>query len=384
VHADYRRFTPDAIAANTFDIRRAYLTASGRMYDYVTFDITGDFAQSTSPQLDVAWVNFAPTTAAQLRFGQFKMPFSLEELTSSRFVDFQERSLVNNFVPQKERGIMLWGIPTKGMVYGLALSTGQGKNNNDTVPAKAKNDIIGRVAVNAAEIMDNKNMVLHFALEGSSGSLPANFNLTERTEGRGVTFFTTGNFSGQDVKRQRKGLEVALAYGPVKLQSEFVKVNYSGAIPTESYDRDVTVNYLEAMWLVTGERYADSYKTGTFGRISPNSNFAVGSGGWGAFEIGLRISRFDATDFNGTNTAGTGRFAAQTGAATPLLTMPTNKANATTLGLKWILNPNFKFYLNYVRTKFDTDITVNPNYGGLPAANASDEKAITFRAAVDF
>jgi len=37
-----------------------------------------------------------------------------------------------------------------------------------------------------------------------------------------------------------------------------------------------------------------------------------------------------------------------------------------------------------VRTKFDTDITVNPNYAGLPTAKASKETAITFRAALDF
>lgn len=292
--------------------------------------------------------------------------------------------MVNNYVPQKERGAMLWGVPAKGVVYGLALSTGQGKNNNDTVSVKAKNDLIGRVAVNAAEIMDSKDWVLHFGVAASSGELPANFGLNERTEGRGVTFFNTGNFSGEDVKRTRKGLETALAFGPVKFQGEFLKVNYSGAIPTESYDRDLKASYLEALWLVTGEHYADSYKNGAFARISPNSNFALGGGGWGAFELGLRLSQFDATDFTATNTAGTGRFAAQTGAATPLLTNPANKAKATTVGLKWILNPNFKFYMNYVRTKFDTDITVNPNYGGLPTAMASEEKAITFRAAMDF
>jgi phosphate-selective porin len=110
----------------------------------------------------------------------------------------------------------------------------------------------------------------------------------------------------------------------------------------------------------------------------------MNGGGWGAFELGLRLSSLDASDFSASNASGTGQLAAQSGSATPLLVAPTNKATGATVGLKWILNPNFKFYVNYVRTKFDTDITVNPNYAGLPTAKASKETAITFRAALDF
>lgn len=382
-HADYRNFSPDVVAADTFDMRRAYLTVTGKMYDYITFDVTGDFAQTSTPQLDVAWVNFSMAPSAQLRFGQFKMPFSLEELGSSRFLDFQERSLVNGLVPQKERGVMLWGVPTKGLSYGLALSTGQGKNNNDLVSAKAKNDLIGRVATNVSELIDQKDTVLHVGLSYSDGSLPANFGLSQRTEARGVTFFNVQNFSGTNVERTRMGVDTALAWGPVKLQGEYVAANYQGSVSGSSYDRDITAYYAEIMWMLTGEKYADAYRNNTFGRISPASNYGVNGGGWGAFEVGLRFSSYDASDFTASNASGTGRLAATSG-GTPTLVTPTNKANAVTVGLKWILNPNFKFYLNYVHTKFDTPITVNPNYSSLPNESSSSEKAVTFRAAVDF
>lgn len=382
-HADYRNFSPDVIAADTFDMRRAYLTLAGKMYDYITFDVTGDFAQTSAPQLDVAWVNFAMAPSAQLRFGQFKMPFSMEELGSSRFLDFQERSLVNGLVPQKERGAMFWGTPLAGVTYGLALSTGQGKNNNDVVSAKAKSDLIGRVAVNAAELMHMKDSVLHFGVSYSDGSLPANFGLSQRTEGRGVTFFNTQNFSGSNVDRVRMGAEAALAYGPVKLQGEYVNANYQGSASNTDYDRDISAYYVEALWLITGERYSDAYRGNVFGRIVPNTNYAVGASGWGAFEVGIRLSSYDASDFTAAAASGTGRLAA-TSSGTPLVVTPTNKATATTVGLKWILNPNFKFYLNYTRTKFDTPVTVNPNYASLPNASSDSEKAVTFRAAVDF
>ena len=266
VHADYRNYS-GLVAADTFDIRRAYLTVSGKLQDYLTFDISGDFAQTTSPQLDVAWVNVALLDKAlQARFGQFKMPFSMEEVGSSRFLDFQERSLVNALVPQKERGAMIWGTPSTGISYGLALSTGQGKNNNEVVAAKAKNDLIGRVTVNVAEILDRKDAVFHLGGAFSEGELPAISGLTQRTEARGITFFNTAAFTGQDVKRSRFGAEVALAWGPVKLQAEYVDANFKGTSATGAdYDRDIRANYIEALWLVTGERYADAYRAGTIG-----------------------------------------------------------------------------------------------------------------------
>jgi phosphate-selective porin OprO/OprP len=386
VQADYRKFSGEgsSVTADTFDLRRAYLGVAGKMYDYVTWDITGDFAQTTPPPLDVAWINFAINPSVQLRFGQFKMPFSMEELTSSRFIDFQERSLLNQFVPQKERGFMVWGVPTPGLVYGVALSTGQGKNNNDTVPTKAKADLIGRVAVNVAEFIEQKNMVLHFAGAYSEGILPANFGLSDRTEGRGATFFNTANFAGDNVRRRREGLELALAWGPVKLQSELLRVNYSGAVPTQSYSRNLDANYVEALWLVTGEHYADAYKAGAFGRILPNSNFAMHGGGWGTFEVGLRLSHLDASDFKASNAAGTGVLAAQPGTPIPQLVTPTNMATGTSVGVKWIMNPNTRIYLNYVLTRFDTDITLKPNYNNQPSATISAEKAATLRVGIDF
>ena len=266
------------------------------------------------------------------------------------------------------------------MTRNLALSAGVGQ-----IRAKSAKEYLPALSEAINVRADLISVPVHVGAAYSDGTLPANFGLSQRTEGRGVTFFNTASFSGDNVQRQRQGLEAALAWGPVKLQSEVLNVTYKGAVPTESYDRSVDANYVEALWLITGEHYADAYKAGAFGRIIPKSNFALNGGGWGAFEIGLRMSQFDASDFKPGNTAGTGRLAGQTSTAlTPQLITAANKATATTVGLKWILNPNFKFYLNYVNTKFDTDIVVRPNYSNLPNATASAERAVTLRAALDF
>jgi len=326
--------------------------------------------------------------------GQFKMPFSLEELTSSRFLDFQERSMVNVLVPAKERGLMIHGLPLTGTTYGIAVSNGQGKNNNDTIQASEGLDVIGRATVNVAELLGRQAVAVgHFGIAGSAGELPAGGLDASRlsfrnNEMRGINFFRTDQFTGDAVQRKRLGLEAAIAYGPLKLQGESVTVNYSGkSAGGAAYDRSIDSYYISALWMITGERYAETYRNGVFGRMSPISSFEPGGSGWGAWELGVRLSQFDAGDFKTTNAAGTGRlanFSAGTdGVPTAIVT--TNKATSTTLALKWIWNPNFRWYLNYVITHYDTPITVAPGgYGGQANSVVDKESTIMLRAAFDW
>lgn len=411
---DYRSYGgDDALIANTFDIRRAYLTVAGKFWDYYTFDLSADFAglvgsdqvtttttttctanpcnganpgsnissSSTSTynarqksQLDVAWFNVGWWQGAQFRFGQFKMPFSLEEQTSSRFIDFQERSVMNSLVPGKERGVMLHGTPLTGMFYGLAFSNGQGKNENENNPVADGTDLIGRVGINIAEMVGQKNAVYHLAVGFSDGKIPAAATPSARTEGRGLQYFTTGAFTSNkaDIDRTRQGLEGAVAIGPVKFQAEYTKVNYGGTTAGASgvdFDRSIDAWYAAVNWAITGEPYAASYRNGAFGRLRPNNNFSPNGSGWGAWELGLRYSNFDASDFQLAATNPTGSGVLNTGL--------TNEAKAYTVGLKWLPTPNTRFLLNYIQTDFGTPITIN-------SIKAEDEKAITFRAQFDF
>jgi phosphate-selective porin OprO and OprP len=378
---DYRNFGgADAIDADTFDIRRAYLGAKGKFYDNYSFLVQADFSSATGGlALDEAWVNIAWWKPAQFKIGQFKMPMTLEDLTSDLFTDFQERSLINAQLPGKERGAQVWGEPKAGINYALAVSTGQGKNVNDVNNSVDGNDVIGRVAVNFAQLMDNKDAVFHLGGSFSDGTIPVTTLSSGRTEARGIAFFNTAAFTGTDVDRTRGGLEGAVAWGPVKLQSEYFNVNFEGTSAAGvNYDRDIEIYYANVSWLITGEKYADSYSGGVFGRLRPKANFKPGSDGLGAWELGLRYTNFDASDFATTNAVGTGVLA---GSGTT--TTSTNKADSLTLGLKWTLNPNTQLSVNYIDTSFDTPVVVTPGAPG-GATTTSDEKALNFRAQFDF
>ena len=397
---DYRNFSgDDNLIADTFDIRRAYLTVAGKFWEFYTFDLSADFAglvgsnastttttctadpctganvRSTTSNdfrqtshLDVAWFNVGWWQSAQFRFGQFKMPFSLEEQTSSRFIDFQERSVMNALVPGKERGAMVHGTPLTGLFYGVAVSTGQGKNNNENDRITDGTDYIARAGVNIAEMVGQKNAVYHLAAAYSEGKLPVAAVANSRTEGRGLTYFSAAAFTGANVDRTRTGLEGAVAIGPVKFQAEYTKANYGGTSALGAgFDRDIDAWYAAVNWAITGETYAASYRNGAFGRLRPTNNFSPKGAGWGAWELGLRYSNFDASDFTNTNAVGTGVLGSNLA----------NEAKAYTVGLKWLPTPNTRFLLNYIQTDFGTPITVN-------TITTEDEKAVTFRAQFDF
>jgi phosphate-selective porin OprO and OprP len=405
IESDYRQyFGNDALGADTFDVRRAYLAVEGKFYDDIDFRIRMNFADLNGPtavactavgtntsgaplctstatvattstsHFDEGWLNLGWWKPAQIRVGQFKMPFSLEQMTSDIFTDFQERNMGDALVPGKERGIMLHGSPFKGVNYGLAYTNGQGRNTNDTNETVDGKDWIGRAGINVADLAGLDNSVIYLGAAYTTGTIPVAAAPSGRTEARGIQFFRPSAFTGDDVDRKRYALESAFAWGPVKLQAEFLHADFSGTSSAGvAYDRGIDAYYANLTWLITGERYADNFRSERFVRIRPKNNFAPGKTCCGAWELGLRYSKYDAGDFSSSNPIGTGVTPA-TGASV---------AKAWTLGAKWIVNPNTRFLLNYVRTDFGNTITVTPSAPG-KAAQTDKESAITVRGQFDF
>lgn len=400
LHADFRSFDYNendkgantANASDTFDIRRARIGLKGKVYENYEFEISADLASpsngNTSSILDVAFLNINYWKPAQLRLGQFKMPMNLEKMTSSNNIDFQERGLENQLAANEDRGAMIWGIPKDGFTYALAVSTGEGAKNRNEGDSRVDDlEWLARGTVNFAQLMDNKDAVLHLGLSGSttdiaksSGNLLSGANAI-RTEARGVNFLTLPVFVSNSttvdnsLERNRYGIEAVAAFGPFKLQSEYIKNKFKGDLTaTTNVNADVNAWYAEALWLITGEKYADFYKDGAFGAIKPKNNFELGKDGmYGSWELGLRYSSFDASDFN------TAALANATGTAAPGVTTRINTTTSTfevdswTAGIKFVPNPNSRYMLNYISTDFDTPITV-------AGKRESDEKAITVRA----
>jgi len=383
VHFDVRDFNHDmfdgsndrdtASVANGYEIRRARIGFNGNVYKDIGYEVVANTVGSSANLIDTAWLNLGFLKSAQLRMGRFKQPFSLEELTSSNNIDFMERSYVNQLAPTKKLGIMIHGEPIAGVTYGVSAY----QEDFNEVSANDGNQVAARVTANFAAFTGWSNSVLHLGLAGSGGQYqvrPAVSSQTTsaasgttrativgfRSEDRGLqniyraqingtTLGTAGQIAGAadeiaaDVDKNLQGLELAAAYGPFKLQGEYVKADFNAthaAGPTNTVTGDVTAQYVEAIWNITGEKWSDAYRSGAFSGIRPSRNFNVASlEGSGAWQLAVRLSGFDASDITVGNTT--------------LRQQNNNEAKTLTVGLNWILNPNVRLMLNYAKTDFE-------------------------------
>ena len=369
VQLDGRTFDNEASddITDTWDIRRAYLGVSGTFNKYYGYKINASYDKGSSTKLDVAQFDLKYFKPAQLRFGQFKTPMSLEERTSSRFINFTERSYVNNGIltTAKQQGVMLFGTPMKGLNYGLAMVNGYGQNVD---MADADDDgfkYIAHVDADLATMNKWKNKVFHVGFNYATQD-NADISLltsgSQSTLGKGQGFFALVDPTGE-LDTSTFGLEFAGANGPFKVQAEYAKTE----LDTDANNQDINAYYLEAGWLISGESYADSYKSssdgGKFDRIKPAQAFNPTNFTGGAWELMAGVSKFDASDVT-TTSAGFTRAATDT-----------SEADSWRVGLKFIPDANTRILVNYINTDFDTAINSTTN---------KNEKALNVRMQYDF
>jgi phosphate-selective porin OprO/OprP len=364
LHMDYRHYTPDYGVGQTTDsyqnlaeVRRARFGVRGQFAKDFKYQLLANFgndagSSSTTTTADEMWVNYAANPEMQFQFGLFKMPFSLEQLTSSNNIDFMERSLIGNtdgeFIPAKETGFMLHGIPKPGLTYALALS--RGRANKDAVSDGF--DYIGRVTTNFAELQGSKAYVAHLGAAYSTGEIKSGvIPASGRTEARTQSGWFTGSALSGVTTRTRQGLEAAFAYNGLKVQGEHFQFNYD---PTTGNDQKINGYYVQAVYNLTGESHA--YKDGTFGWIKPNN--PIDKGGRGAWQVGVRMSEFDASDIS-------------------VATGKSNRATAMTYGITWFATDNLRFMLNYIDTKFDALV-------GSSGSRVNGDRAVMLRSQLSF
>ena len=124
--------TPDPFASGeTLLIDRARVDLAGWLGSKVYFNLSADFAYEVSLRHADNFVAVAPWgDRAILQLGQFDAPFTLENRTSDRYLDFFDRgAAVRAFaIPEnKDQGLMVHGTnPTRNFYYSAAVLNGEG------------------------------------------------------------------------------------------------------------------------------------------------------------------------------------------------------------------------------------------------------------------
>lgn len=349
---------------DSVDFRRARIKIDGEMYGFIEWACQFDFVNSnnvdpTTPatQSNVVnvpvptdlWMNFSHIpVVGNIRVGNFKEYIGFEHLTSSRFLNFMERSynqdaFTGPFNNGFSQGIGIWDTALdedratwaiglfKNNSNGFAWGVGDGEyavTGRVTYLLQYENDGEELVHIGAAySHRDTDNDSLRIRARGSvRGGPPTLQNVYANT---GTMLADTQDLIGG---------EFVVVRGPLTFQSEYV-VSIADQVVTGGVDRGTVFfqgGYAEVLYFLTGEHQIYSKKSGVFDRTKPHNNFGFSDcdecGGWGAWQAAVRYNFLDLDD-SGVNG---------------------NTLNTVVFGLNWFMNPNVKIQWNYDITKRNT------------------------------
>ncbi len=324
---DFRGYSSGSHPPNTYAVRRARMRFDGKLGKYYDYRIEGEMADTTSILLRDFYLRIARHEAAQLTIGQFREPFSQEELRPEPSQDFVEKSLVNLIVPARSPGLMLSGVFNKGTFeYQIGSFNGKGllRENNTGTPENA-------VRLRFAPWKNGKQFWLKGLAfggayaQGKTATVPS---FRGQTDSRSFIFFTPDTVSGKVI---RANGEVTWMLGPAALRAEYDQVNQArdnlGANGT-NLPGLVTKGYMaQFTYLLTGETKSENGATTPKRNLFSREN---GKPGFGAIEFKARFDDLEISDS----------------------TAKSDRAQTLYLGTNWYLSRYVKYMLDFGFERF--------------------------------
>lgn len=307
IHLDFALYDEDATVLNDgFRVRRARLGLSDKLDDRWSYKTEVDFAENSVEAKDM-YLKFDDMT-----IGQVKVPFSLEEMTSSNNITFMERAAPNLFSLAHRIGVRYGraadNYTITAMAFGQAIGAGDGGDEGTGfagrvtwVPVMNDDTVVhlGAAAI-VYEPVNSANEALRFR---------------QRPESRpdGSRLIDTGSIPADSATAY--GLEGAWANGPFSLQGEYMATSVD---VIGGPDADFDGYYVFGSWFITGE--SRRYSKGAF------SGPKVADAAKGAWEVALRYSNVNLDD--GAILGG--------------------EMKNVTLGVNWYARSGVRFMFNYI------------------------------------
>lgn len=319
-------FNSDNELANGTEIRRARFAMNMVLWENWAAQFDVDFVDNAVDVKD-AWVGYTGLRNTLVRAGNFKSPFGLETLTSSRYISFMERSLIDNFSPDRLMGIGAshWGSRWQASAgfFGPAV-----EDTVDTIGQDQATSLVGRVT--ALPYANGANVIhVGVATARVQPNAATSADLSDanrwRVRARPESHVNRGRFISTPQVRQVDhvslyGVEAAAVWRSLSVQGEYnreVLRRTDGALAEPSYDG----GYAFVSWFPTGDHRPYDRAAGEFGRVIPK-------GSRGALELLARYSYMDLNDADAGVRGGLEKI--------------------TTIGANWYANANVRLMVNYL------------------------------------
>jgi len=319
--------------------RRARLAAVGNVAPDVSYMLEMDFAFPGRPTFMDVWVTFAKVPLlGNVRVGQYRMPFGLDELTGVKELTFLERPVTQPMGPFRQIAVGFFDTTADQNITWAAAAFGTGTDQFGGSFGDSGYGMASRITAVAREDKQ-ADFLVHTGLGYSFINNPTHeFEYRNNPEYvgpvstpgvpvavSGIPFFTdTGLIAANDANLFNG--ELASTWGPWHAQSEMrynlLNQTAGGSVGFPSF-------YAQTGYILTGEHRPYNKPQAVLGRVRPTN--AVGKGGAGAWELAARYSWVDLN-----------QGAVQGG-----------ELHNMTYGLNWYLNDFTKFQFNYINSSLD-------------------------------
>ncbi len=395
LETDFRGFPNpnDAKDVDSFLVRRARINLDTIFDTYFDGRLMVDFAQkqnSTNTQattiLQDAYLNVHYWDAFQFEAGKYKQPIGQEQLIQDRYTPFIERSMFDQLLPGRDVGVMAHGEMLFHDRFDWQVSLANGEFQNLDFDTNNSKDLTYRVLLRPFNNWGVLTFLgrLQFGMEGTVGVEHENLSKTaaNATNASGFTLSTPATvpwlvFNNSTAApgltpvgapfanglRTRIAPSVSYYYGPIgciaQLYEQRQKFQVSPVQPASGFLVNIPTTGFDvlATVILTGET-----RSGYSQPIVPLHPVDLTSffhGGYGAWEIGARVSRLDYGDeiFEVFNVGTPAR---------PLRVQMANPAGNSqgatelTLGINWYWNRQVKIQFNYEKSWFDQPVQLGP------------------------
>ena len=237
----FTRFDPDEAGgtadSDEFRLRRFKLILSGFAFDpRLTWRFQAAFENTAANRyLDDAWLNWKFSNAVSVQGGEYKTPFSREELYNDGVLQFPERSIaVDGFKPSRDIGVMAAGsFLGDRLAYQAGVFGGDGQNTLRTTDhvmpvGRLLWNVVGAMGPGEADLQNHATPAFSIGADGFTNSLqkssdtafegnPLNYLAPSGWLGHGLKLFQTG----ESVGVRSWGFETQLKWRGLSAQAEY-------------------------------------------------------------------------------------------------------------------------------------------------------------------
>ncbi|MDH5547423.1 MAG: porin [Gammaproteobacteria bacterium] len=315
-------------------LRRARLDARGELSPKIKYKTSIEMADKVKAKDLYIKVKLGGLT---YEGGQFSYPLGSENISSSRYYEFVEPSILSEtFSGSRDRGLLVLGNALdKRLFFSAGVVNGTGDNTPD------RNNSMDFVGQAQGLLYEEKERQLTLWVGGSfesgirDSSESESVEIAPETES-GFALFAADLPNDQAYKRMRYDVDAKVLFGSATLAGEFLNGVFT-------YENQATVRggYVFASYFLTGEQRTVEEGLLERQKIKNPVDTANGIGAW---EVALRYSWFEVDD--NFFTAG-GLFDAWEGVDPEA---NARRGTAWTLGVNWYPTSKSRVMLNYIKT----------------------------------